>query len=170
MKTGVLPSARRQELLLINDDDKIGKGIQRLFRQYQVPWRYNIATGIADALARLHTRPIDALLADIRASGSDGVVLLKLLRAHDSWRDLPVVMLIDQEDTALGSATLDLGATDLLYKPVTPEELLARIRVVLHLKSCQDLIKRQQSQLEVLNRQRHMPDKGSSAPVGSEMH
>jgi hypothetical protein len=75
------------------------------------------------------------MLVDIRAFGSDGVVLLKLLRAYDIWRALPVIMLIDQD--------------------VSPEELLARIRKVLHLQACQD----KRHQLEMLLSKANTPDK-----------
>lgn len=64
-------------------------------------------------------------------------------------------MLIDQDKTALGSKVLELGATDLLYKPVSPEELLARIREVMHLQACQD----KRHQLEMLLAKAHTPDK-----------
>lgn len=162
MNAVIMPSAQRQEVLVVYDDDKTGKGIKRLFRQYQVPWQYSCAQGIDGAVARLQAVPIDAVLAGMNLSGGDGLSLLTVLRAHDIWQDIPVIMLIGQDSAALGGKALDMGATDLLHKPVSPEELFARIRVVLHLKYCQDLIRSQQNQMETLLRLR-ASGKGTAA-------
>jgi putative two-component system response regulator len=51
-------------------------------------------------------------------------------------------------DHDLKSRALELGAADLLSKPVDPAELLTRLRSVLRLKSCQDELRAQNASLE----------------------
>lgn len=145
---------RVQEILFVDDDEKIRKGVYRLFRQHQVPWQYEFAEGTDDALAIMRDREVDAVISDIRMPGRDGFDLLTHLRKSDPWTDLPIVMLTGLDNPGLKSKALDLGATDLLNKPVNPDELLARIRSVLQIKRCQDIIKNQNVRLEELVRRR----------------
>ena len=67
---------------------------------------------------------------------------------------MPGVVLSSQSVHRTGYTPLDLGATDLLNKPVEAEDLLARLRSVLRLKACQDEIKCQNDPLEPNVRER----------------
>ncbi len=73
-------------------------------------------------------------------------------------RDTPVVVLTGLHEASLERQVLDLGATDLLSKPIQPDELLARLRSALRLKQMQDVLKRQNERLEqtVLERTRQL--------------
>jgi DNA-binding response OmpR family regulator len=73
------------------------------------------------AFAALRIRGADLVLLDLRMPGLDGMEVLRRLR--DDGDDVPVVIV-----TAHGSlpdvvATMRLGATDFLPKPVTPTNL-----------------------------------------------
>ncbi len=149
-----LPNQKTQNILFVDDDDKINKGVHRLFRQYQVPWTYSFAGGVDHALAILQEHDVDAVVSDICMPGRDGFELLAFLRGNHLWNDLPVVMITGMDNPGLKSKALDMGATDLLNKPVTPDDLLARIRSVLYIKRCQDTIKMQNAHLEELVSQR----------------
>jgi putative two-component system response regulator len=144
----------RQHILFVEDDTKIHKGISRLFQQHQVPWGYTFASGVDEALAIMDDMDMDGVISDIKMPGRDGFDLLVHLRNSSRWNDLPVVMLTGLDHPGLKNKALDLGATDLLNKPINPEELMARIRSVLHLKKCLDTIKSQNLYLEQLVCQR----------------
>ena len=140
----------KQNILFVDDDIKIHKGISRLFTLRQVPWVYSFATGVDEALDLLQETEVDGVVSDIKMPGRDGFDLLSHLRTTSRWRDLPVVMLTGMDNPGLKSKALDMGATDLLNKPINPDELLARIRSVLHIKKCQDTIKQQNVHLDQL--------------------
>jgi response regulator RpfG family c-di-GMP phosphodiesterase len=144
----------KQNILVVEDDTKIHKGICRLFKQQQVPWEYTFATGVNEALAVMEEIEVDGVISDIKMPGRDGFELLGHLRSTSRWKDLPIVMLTGLDNPGLKSKALDLGATDLLNKPINPDELLARIRSLLYIKKCQDTIKAQNSYLEQLVHQR----------------
>ncbi|MBV5306294.1 MAG: response regulator [Desulfobulbaceae bacterium] len=144
----------KQHILFVEDDPKIHKGISRLFQQHQVPWGYTFASGVDEALAIMDETDMDGVISDIKMPGRDGFDLLAYLRSSARWNDLPVVMLTGLDHPGLKNKALDLGATDLLNKPINPEELMARIRSVLHLKKCLDTIKSQNLYLEQLVCQR----------------
>jgi len=78
----------------------------------------------------------------------DGLQLLGLLQQSPQTRDIPFVILTGLSDRDLRRKALELGATDLLNKPADPEDVVARIRSALRLKSYQDELKHQNEVLE----------------------
>jgi two-component system OmpR family response regulator len=81
--------------------------------------------GIDDALEREN---IDLLILDLKLPGEDGMQIARRLR--EKW-DLPIIMLTGRKEEADRVMGLELGADDYLTKPVSPRELLARIRALL---------------------------------------
>ena len=74
-----------------------------------------------------HNQP-DLVVLDIMLPGTDGLTILRELRARS---DTPVILLsarVEEVDRILG---LELGADDYLVKPFSPRELAARVRTVL---------------------------------------
>lgn len=145
---------KRQEILFVDDDINILNSINRILKQNHVPWIYRFAGGVDEALAILQEREVDAVIADICMPDRDGFELLGFLRSSKMWSDIPVVVLTGMYNPGLKNKALDMGATDLLNKPIIPDDLLARIRSVLQIKHCQDIIKLQNTRLRMLVRQR----------------
>ncbi|MEI8191388.1 MAG: HD domain-containing phosphohydrolase, partial [candidate division NC10 bacterium] len=106
------------------------------------------ATDAGQALQELQRADFDTVVCDVRMPGTSGLELLQTLRRTDRTRDLPVIMLTGVEDRDVRRQALDLGATDLLNKPADQDELIARIRSALRLKSYQDNLKAQNEILE----------------------
>ena len=144
----------KQNILFVDDETQIHRAINRLLQQQQVNYQYGFAASVDEALAVMEEMEVDAVISDINMPGRDGLDLLSHLRNTSRWQDLPIVMLTGLNDPGLKSKALDLGATDLLNKPINPDELMARIRSVLYIKQCQDKIKEQNAHLEELVRQR----------------
>lgn len=71
------------------------------------------------------------VLLDIMLPGSDGLSVLKRLRALSRTARLPVIMLTAKGGEADRVKGLDLGADDYIPKPFGVTELKARIRAVL---------------------------------------
>ena len=59
--------------------------------------------------------------------------LMPLLRAKPPWRDLPIIAALTRFSDALAAQTLGLGADEFLTGPFQPQEVLARVMVVLRL-------------------------------------
>jgi two-component system copper resistance phosphate regulon response regulator CusR len=80
-------------------------------------------------LQQLDSDPVDAIVLDWMLPGSDGIEIVRSLRARGTRT--PVLLLTARdavEDRVLG---LDSGADDYLVKPFAFAELLARLRVML---------------------------------------
>ncbi len=86
-----------------------------------------------EALDFIHMTEYDAIIMDIMMPKKDGLFVLKQIRKEGNT--MPVLFLTAKdsiEDRVLG---LDSGANDYLVKPFSLEELRARIRAMLRVKS-----------------------------------
>jgi putative two-component system response regulator len=80
----------------------------------------------------------------------DGFELLRQIREEHGRLDIPIIVVTGLGDAALKRRALDLGATDLLSKPVSREDLIARVQSALRIKSQQDELKAYNERLERL--------------------
>ena len=74
--------------------------------------------------------PPSLVLLDVMLPYLDGFELIKKIREHATWNQVPIIMLTAKSQEQNIVRALDYGANDYLIKPFRPEELLARIRRV----------------------------------------
>jgi two-component system OmpR family response regulator len=70
----------------------------------------------------------DVILLDLGLEDMDGIEVCRTLRDADVWS--PIVVVTARDDIQDRVALLDVGADDYLAKPISFDELLARIRAV----------------------------------------
>ena len=78
-----------------------------------------------EALDIVEREPVDLVVLDIMLPGMDGLEVCKRIRAG---RNIPIIMLSargEELDKVLG---LELGADDYVTKPVSPRELVSRVK------------------------------------------
>ncbi len=85
----------------------------------------------------LQQRP-DILLLDLMMPEVSGFDILAQVRAHEELRYTPVIILTAESESNTKLKALELGATDLLTKPVDPSELRLRLRNALAFKAYHD--------------------------------
>ncbi|OUL25790.1 hybrid sensor histidine kinase/response regulator [Nostoc sp. RF31YmG] len=97
---------------------------------------YTISTAEngASALAQLEASPCDLVLLDLMMPGMDGYEVTRRIRGNTSMQQYIPILLITAHDAPNVAKGLDLGADDFIRKPVTVDELLARVRSLLRLK------------------------------------
>ncbi len=66
--------------------------------------------------------------------------LMTTLKAQPAWRDLPIIAALTRFSDALAAQTLGLGAEEFLTAPFQPQEVLARVMVVLRLNQQRRLL------------------------------
>ena len=79
----------------------------------------------------MKTATPDLLLLDIMLPEEDGFSILRRLRAQDSTKSLPVIVLTAKNTEFDTVTALDLGADDYVSKPFGVMELIARVKAVL---------------------------------------
>ena len=72
------------------------------------------------------------IISDIMMPVMDGFQLLEALKAHDTYRRIPVIMLTARAELSDKLRALRIGVDDYLLKPFNEEELSARITTLLH--------------------------------------
>lgn len=97
---------------------------------------------------------IDLVLVDIHMPDMNGFEVTRRIRENPEYGDVPIIMV-----TALSSQeerldAVEAGANDFLTKPVDHMELRVRTTSLLKMRAAQNVIKRHQTELEVLVRQR----------------
>lgn len=117
-------------LLIAEDDIDISRALKALFEHnnYIVD---TVANG-NDAYNFGTSKNYDGILLDIMMPGTDGLEVLRRLRA-DSVKT-PVLMLTAKSEIEERVNGLDAGADDYLTKPFAANELLARVRAMLRRK------------------------------------
>jgi len=84
----------------------------------------------SDAIGELKSRDdIDLILLDIIMPIMGGIDMLKVVRADDNLRQLPIIVLTTDETKKVEA--LECGANGFLMKPIRNEELLKKIATVI---------------------------------------
>lgn len=119
-------TGEERHILVVDDEPHIGRIIQ--MKLERGPYRVSLASDGSHALELLQgDEPVDLVLLDIMMPFVSGFDVLQEIRRYPHRESTPVIML-----TAKGQATdrtraLELGATDFLTKPFSPNKLLGRI-------------------------------------------
>ena len=80
-------------------------------------------------LSKVSSFSPDLILLDLMMPNMDGIEFLQHLRADPIHHALPVLVQSALDSTAHRSRAYEVGATDMLSKPINGAELLARVRV-----------------------------------------
>jgi len=73
----------------------------------------------------------ELVVLDVMLPGKDGVQLLKMMKASEEFRDIPVIMATAKGTEYDKIQSLDLGADDYLVKPFGVLEMVSRVKAVL---------------------------------------
>lgn len=116
-------------ILVIQDEHKIANAIKRGLEQeaFTVDVTYDSDNGLAMATAE----PYNLVIVDRVLPGKyDGLEIVKQMRAKAIH--IPVLVLTAKDSVRDRVNGLDAGADDYLIKPFAFEELLAKVRALLH--------------------------------------
>jgi putative two-component system response regulator len=134
-------------VLFVDDEPQVLDGLRRVLSPQRNRWDMYFAPSGDEAWDRLHASGADAVVSDVHMPGVSGLELLARMRNTEATGDIPVVIVTGSAERDMKRIALDLGASDLINKPVEVNELVARVRSALRLKDYQDAIKAHNLQL-----------------------
>jgi len=128
-------------VLIVDDSKSIRQQILTVLRGANLFSDYFEATNGIEGFRVLLNEKIDIVLCDVEMPGMDGLKFLSMVNSRQDLHDIPVLLLTSHEDMATKVRALEQGASDYVTKPFSPEELLARVKVHLKIKTLQDNLK-----------------------------
>jgi len=103
-------------------------------------------------ISALENQDFDLILMDILMPELDGISATKLVKSHQKFKDIPIIMVSGQSEESALVEAFEAGAMDYINKPPNLVQLGVRVKSALKLKSEMDTRKRrEQSLLEVSN-------------------
>jgi adenylate cyclase len=120
----------------------------RLLEAVLAPQGFTVVTASTgeEALFKVLSEKPDLILLDIVLPGISGYDVCRRLRADPKTSYLPVVMVTASELPEKVKA-IEAGADDFVPKPFDAQELLARVRSLLRIKTYHDTIEKQRTEL-----------------------
>jgi len=73
----------------------------------------------------------ELVVLDVMLPGKDGITLLKMMKASEAFRDVPVIMATAKGAEYDKIQSLDMGADDYMVKPFGIMEMVSRVKAVL---------------------------------------
>lgn len=125
----------KKNILFVDDEKKILEGLKRILHEKNNIWDMAFADNTAKALKLLEQSAYDVAVLDINMPGENGFELLSKIKSNPSTQDVEVIVLTGLEEKNLKREAINLGAADLINKPVQKEDLIARLNSVLRIKS-----------------------------------
>lgn len=133
-----------QSVLLVEDNDKDSKLIQRLI--INEPYRLMRVKSGEEAISLAMNEKIDLILLDIILPGLDGYQVCQYLKNNDRTRDIQIVMITGLSDLESRLKGVEEGVDDFLVKPIDNRELKSRINALLRKKAYHDLLQSHREQ------------------------
>ena len=148
---GEVISGRRKQTILVVDDHRLNA---ELLREMLATRGYHasVVSSAAAAEEQIRRAAPDLILLDVIMPGKTGYELCRELKDDPDTRLIPIVMITGLNAHEDRLKAIEAGADDFLSKPVSPEELFARVKSLLKLKEFTDELETAESVLCTLGR------------------
>jgi two-component system, cell cycle response regulator len=149
------------ERILVVDDDSLSRKLLRRAAETQGYEVVDAATGVEALEALGGDQDFDAVLLDVVMPDLDGYQTLERIKADESIKHLPVIMISGVDDLESVVRCIEMGATDYLPKPFDPAILSARLKSSLASKRLRDL------EIEYLEQVGHVIEAAGAVEAGN---
>lgn len=115
-------------VLLIDDEPFYLKLIQKKLNESDYVLEY--AKSSSEGLAKISSFDPELLIVDLMLPEMDGFQILERLRRDPKFGTIPVIVITAKDELDKKLKAFELGADDYLVKPFQPEELVARMGIL----------------------------------------
>jgi two-component system chemotaxis response regulator CheY len=106
-------------ILIVDDSPTIRKMVKASLQSLQ-PVEFIEASSGLEAVEQLALSRVQLVILDLNMPDMHGIDVLKFVRRHQRYRDLPVIVLTTRGDDASRETAVSAGATSYLTKPFVP--------------------------------------------------
>jgi two-component system, chemotaxis family, chemotaxis protein CheY len=117
-------------ILLVDDSPTIRRMIRAALATVPDLSFVEAGSGL-QAIETLAVTPVHMMMLDLNMPEMHGLDVLGFVRAHDRYRNLPVVVLTTRGDDSTRDAAVRAGATAYMTKPFSPAALVAQAQALL---------------------------------------
>jgi len=123
-------------ILVIDENERQARRICRYLEGLHQPISHVEANqlGISGSM-------VDLMIVSLSNEKLDGLRLCAYFRSLESTRDLPIIVVAEPDDEKKAVRALDLGASDIVIKPIDSEELAARVKTQVRKKRYLDALR-----------------------------
>jgi two-component system chemotaxis response regulator CheY len=93
---------------------------------------HEAASGL-EAIEQLALARSDLIILDLNMPDMHGLDVLRFVRGHNAYRDVPVLILTTRDDEASMDLVMAAGASLYLTKPFSPQFLATHVRELLQM-------------------------------------
>jgi len=122
-----LPAEGPGKLLIVEESQRLG---QRIVKKLGAGFDCQIVVDQRQAYD-LIGQGVDLVLVNLATEVFDGLRLCARIRADEATRHLPILCMVNPEEKDRTIRALDMGANDILERPVERHELRARVNTLL---------------------------------------
>jgi len=134
-----------RRVLVVDDDPSVRSVHGRYVKQ--LGYEAEEAADGFEALTKL-ALDIDLVLLDIHMPNMDGFEVAARIRAHPDHALVPIIMVTGMDRESWYPRALEIGANDVISKPINADELRLRTRWLMELKSAHDRLRHKTVRLE----------------------
>jgi two-component system chemotaxis response regulator CheY len=116
-------------ILIVDDSESIREVVTATLENVG----YNVIAAVdgVDALQYANGAHLDLVITDLNMPNKDGIELIKDIRAQETYKFTPILLLTTESQADKKKEAKEAGATGWIVKPFVQEKLLATIKKVL---------------------------------------
>jgi CheY-like chemotaxis protein len=132
-ETETLTAVRIPTVYFIDDSATMREVIKIAFRKENI--HVITCTDASSALAQFGEAAPDAVITDVIMPDKDGYEVCEFIKQHEQLAKIPVILMSGVVNRTVAERATAVKADDLIRKPFQPQDLITRVKNLLHPKA-----------------------------------